>query len=481
MLYYYCANDRNIGDYLSLLGVQEAVGLTGETRYIERDPQILEQEFQSLSATDSLIIGGGGLLKDTFAAFWIMLLHYQQEIGFQYSVFGIGVCSHKNKNCLLPNPLLERITRTATVASLRPPQPEALVQHPEIRSTYCPSLLYIHAQYGQKRRSSNANRCLLYVDHPDLIGAEASQLAQQNIRKICSDLGMEFRSTNNICQDSADLHALVQHYQQADIVVTTRLHGYILATALQKPTLAISNDLKLEGHASLLGLAAPLELEVLNYPMALREQIQACNSISDNKLNQAIRWIEREGRRIRDAHSTTTPATDVRRWQSTENLSPAWDARTERMAKMIPAGSSVLEFGAGRRVLAQHLPESCRYTPSDLTDRGQGTLICDLNGPSLPHFPAHDVAVFSGVLEYVQDVPRLLKHLATSCGSILASYAVTDPLHSQASRRANGWLNDYSTDEFRQLFVDAGYAVGESQVWGEQEIVSFRLMVPAAS
>ena len=80
-------------------------------------------------------------------------------------------------------------------------------------------------------------------------------------------------------------------------------------------------------------------------------------------------------------------------------------ARKE-IAKLIPAGSNVIEFGAGRRQLEKFLPAGCTYTPSDLVDRGPGTIVCDLNRPPLPDL-RHlrlKVAVFGGVLEYVADV-----------------------------------------------------------------------------
>ncbi len=129
---------------------------------------------------------------------------------------------------------------------------------------------------------------------------------------------------------------------------------------------------------------------------------------------------------------------DTGRWSDPSNLNESWDVRTAALAKFVPPGSSVLEFGAGRRVLPRYLPAGCQYTPSDLVDRGPGTLVCDLNAAQLPLFPEHDVAVFSGVLEYVLDMDRLLDHLAPTCRIIVASYAPTDVAEQQTAvaRRA---------------------------------------------
>jgi hypothetical protein len=162
---------------------------------------------------------------------------------------------------------------------------------------------------------------------------------------------------------------------------------------------------------------------------------------------------------------------DYKRWSTSANLSPSWDARTKRIANLIEAGTSVIEFGAGRLVLKAHLPEKCSYTPSDLVDRGEGTIICDLNSDTLPGFPPHDVAVFSGVLEYVNDVPRLILSLSGQVKIILTSYAVSDK--KRKNRRVQGWVNDYSTEEVIEIFKNVGFQCEHSESWQSQMIFKF--------
>lgn len=163
---------------------------------------------------------------------------------------------------------------------------------------------------------------------------------------------------------------------------------------------------------------------------------------------------------------------DYGRWGEEGALRSDWDSRTRQIANLIEPGSSVLEFGAGRRVLEERLPAACTYTPSDLVDRGEGTLVCDLNAKALPNFPSHDVVVFSGVLEYVNDVPRLIARLHACAPTIIASYAVYE-LNS-ASRRTNGWVNDYTLPELMEVFSEAGYRCEHKETWKEQMIFRFR-------
>ncbi|MBI3802610.1 MAG: class I SAM-dependent methyltransferase [Nitrospirae bacterium] len=161
---------------------------------------------------------------------------------------------------------------------------------------------------------------------------------------------------------------------------------------------------------------------------------------------------------------------DYERWGKKESLLQNWDARTRRIAGLIQPGQSVLEFGAGRMALKAFLPERCAYTPCDLVDRGDGTIVCDLNG-TLPSFRRHDVAVFSGVLEYVNDLPRLIDHLSGCVDGIVASYAILEK--NETDRRVHGWVNDYSASEFVIVFEKAGFQCNHTEAWGTQVIYQF--------
>jgi len=166
-----------------------------------------------------------------------------------------------------------------------------------------------------------------------------------------------------------------------------------------------------------------------------------------------------------------TGKSDLSRWSKPKSLSPLWDERTRQLATMVAPGSTVLEFGAGRRVLEDMLDRPARYTPSDLVDRGPGTIVCDLNVRPLPQFGAHDVAVFSGVLEYVNDVPSLIQHLRGSVQTIVASYAVLE--RNPDERRAGGWVNDYTSAQFVALFHEQGFDCVQSASWQSQELYRF--------
>lgn len=138
------------------------------------------------------------------------------------------------------------------------------------------------------------------------------------------------------------------------------------------------------------------------------------------------------------------------RWKDSKALYESWDERTETLASLVKPNSKVLEFGAGRLVLKQYLPENCEYLHSDLVKRAEDTIVIDLN-KTLPEIPKVDFIVFSGVLEYVNDIERLLVHLSKKTNHIVFSYAIKDNFESVNYRRSQGWVSDFSNKDFLVL------------------------------
>ncbi len=161
--------------------------------------------------------------------------------------------------------------------------------------------------------------------------------------------------------------------------------------------------------------------------------------------------------------------TDFSRWANADN---SWNSRTALIGAMVPPGSKVLEFGAGAMALRKYLPEGCKYIPSDVIEREPGMLVCDLNAPRLGNLPRADVVVFGGVLEYVEDVPRVIHRLRRLCRTIIASYAVGSG--EIVKIRGDGWVNNYSLDQFIAIFQRNGFALAERRDWNGQIVFRFQ-------
>lgn len=173
---------------------------------------------------------------------------------------------------------------------------------------------------------------------------------------------------------------------------------------------------------------------------------------------------------------------DYKRWANLNNFLGWWASRTERIARLIPADSRVLEFGAGNRRLESLLAPGCTYLPSDLVDRGPGTVICDLNKrplPDLSYLILH-VAVFVGVLEYVNDLPTLIEWLEGQVTVCVLSYECMRSRPFSLRRIAEvfhrayyGYVSYYTEKELLALFDRNGFACEKNETWRDQELFVF--------
>ena len=150
-----------------------------------------------------------------------------------------------------------------------------------------------------------------------------------------------------------------------------------------------------------------------------------------------------------------TGESDYARWADPGSFADQWDERAARAARHIPAGSDVLDLGAGAMQLRRFLDTSCRYTAADVVPRGPGCLVVDLNRGEFPA-GAYDWVVLLGVLEYLHDCRPVLARVARAADGLIASYCL-DTAGNVIGRRAMGWVNDYTEASFDALLAASGW------------------------
>lgn len=173
-------------------------------------------------------------------------------------------------------------------------------------------------------------------------------------------------------------------------------------------------------------------------------------------------------------HDTTvsliqTRQSDYERWSDDSSLMPAWNERTKLIASFVPESACVFEFGAGAGVLEQYLPSQCKYQKSDLIDRDGCTIVLDLNKDELQPIEGYTTAIFSGVLEYIHDLPKVAKFLSKSFETVILSYACLEKNHSD--RRSHGWVNDFTIPDLIDIFRAAGFVLHNYRTWKTQTIL----------
>lgn len=160
--------------------------------------------------------------------------------------------------------------------------------------------------------------------------------------------------------------------------------------------------------------------------------------------------------------------TDTKRWTT---FTANWDERTQLLADMIPHDAqSIIEFGVGNGSLREMLKDHQTYTPCDLTSRGSDTIVFDFNEPPYPEIPRHDVAVLSGVFEYIVDLPFVVEFICSLTDQIICSYVE----NTKGKANTNGWCNTHSQNQFQQLFTVNGFTIVEKDLWGKQVLYNFK-------
>ena len=167
---------------------------------------------------------------------------------------------------------------------------------------------------------------------------------------------------------------------------------------------------------------------------------------------------------------------DYSRWKKKKAFHLNWDERTKILALYIRKNSRVFEFGAGRLSLREMLPQDCEYLHSDLVKRNEDTLVVDLN-KSLPEIPKVDFVVFSGVLEYVNDIETLIKHLAGKTNCFLFSYATLDKYNSVNFRRSQGWISDLSSEDIIRISKSITGQLEVIGEWNNQTLFSLKTII----
>lgn len=160
---------------------------------------------------------------------------------------------------------------------------------------------------------------------------------------------------------------------------------------------------------------------------------------------------------------------DAKRWSKSSSFYESWDERTKKLVTVIPEKSRVLEFGAGRLVVEDVLPNSCEYFHSDIVKRREDTIVLDLN-KELIILPEVDYIIFSGVLEYVKDVNNVLVHCTQFTQHILLSYAICDEFLTKRERRQNGWISDLYHQDLINIARNVDCDVVVLGEWNKQRL-----------
>jgi hypothetical protein len=203
-------------------------------------------------------------------------------------------------------------------------------------------------------------------------------------------------------------------------------------------------------------------------------QVFMLKKIKSYILSKTQKTIEESTHEKQNSELRAQKKSDVSRWESNNQLREDWDERTLILGKFIDKNCSVIEFGAGNMILKEAFNFK-KYTPTDIVKRNELTTICDLNKEIYIDFNEYDVAVFSGVLEYVYDIDKVFQVLSTTINQIVMSYCCSDLV--LLSRDKNGWLSDYTKNELEEIFSKYEYEIIDYLEWRNQSLFNLKKIV----
>lgn len=247
------ANRSNAGDWLSAQGIRSLLEPEPMTEHLCDEPFVADT-LAALAARDQgdlLVIGGGGLLMDYFAPFWRGLLALRPLPRF--CVWGAGICAWKHASCDLDPDLLGAIGRHSLLTVVRDDltrQAITTAMGGDLPLPVpCPSLVAIETP-------AEPGSGVLHVDHFDLVGADGHARMDAIAREFAARTGRMVLATNNRLPagDHEALLRILSRYAAADVVVTSRLHGAILALAHGRRVVAVAADQKLDAFLRAVGL-----------------------------------------------------------------------------------------------------------------------------------------------------------------------------------------------------------------------------------
>lgn len=233
----------NIGNYLPVLGMQEMLGHTPDTWCIH-DKQI---DFDFINKTyKCAIIGGAGLLHQSFDLFWT---RFAQECKLPTIIWGVGVCLPDESGVRTDLPdstarsgvnrqVVAEVARRCDLINVRDNLTANYYNLNNAQISACPTIAYLK----DFKHLDPASDTILYSSHEELVSSSDRRQLKFALQRTLKN----FQYTDNIQRPYQGLNDLItDYYCKSRLVITTRLHGAIVAYGLGIPYIAIVRDEKL--------------------------------------------------------------------------------------------------------------------------------------------------------------------------------------------------------------------------------------------
>jgi len=230
----------NIGNYLPVLGIRQMLGSEPDTwnihdRHIDFD--FINRHYQCA------IIGGAGLLDHGFEFFWDT---FGRECRLPTVIWGVGLCAPDSALRIGVNrKVFGRAAARCALINFRDDLTANHYDVPNAVISACPTLAYLQ-RFGPTRPQGH----VLYSSHEQIVSDDERNLIARHLRQA---LG-HFVVTDNVQRRLRNVDDILRScYHRSRLVVTTRLHGAIIAYGMGVPYIAIARDEKIRSFCRFYG------------------------------------------------------------------------------------------------------------------------------------------------------------------------------------------------------------------------------------
>ncbi|MEQ1573688.1 MAG: polysaccharide pyruvyl transferase family protein [Vicinamibacterales bacterium] len=249
MIHHVFACKSNIGDWLSALAIQKLLSPAPVVEHLCDEPYRAAtlERLSRLSPGDTIVIGGGGLLMDYFDPFWKRMPGIAEATPTM--IWGVGLCDHVQAASQPDINLLRPVFSAAKLAVVRDELTMTFLQGLAEGPVACPAM----SLFSSDSRNGHG---ALHVHHRGVITRHRYETVVATVTRFAAETGRAYVEINNRIGDGKrqQLDATVQRYREADVVVSSRLHGCIIGLAMGKKVVALSGDRKVESFMKAAGL-----------------------------------------------------------------------------------------------------------------------------------------------------------------------------------------------------------------------------------
>lgn len=237
----------NIGNYLPVLGIQKLLSIDTDTWCIHDeniDFDFINKHYKGA------IIGGAGLLHKCFEPFWVRL---GRECKLPMVVWGVGGCFPDDQKEKGVNPkIAAKALNRCDLINVRDDVTAEFYKLSKAHISPCPTIACLR----DFKTSSPKRTKILFSSHEELVSEDETESIKSAIQRI----DRRYKYTNNIQRFHCGVNDIIKRYYcKSNLVVTTRLHGAIIAYALSIPYVAIPRDEKLRSFKRLFSNGVILE------------------------------------------------------------------------------------------------------------------------------------------------------------------------------------------------------------------------------